>query len=56
MIESFGENILKASEYAGAVFFGPVLYHFGGCELMKICNNDLIALKLEDTCPNDCNG
>lgn len=21
---------------------------------MKICNNDLLALKIEDNCPNEC--
>jgi hypothetical protein len=56
LIEFFGENILKGTEYSAAVFFGPVLYLFGGCELLTICNNNLIALKIDENCPNDCSG
>lgn len=52
-VTAFMKRNLKAVEYASMVFMGPLLIHFGGCELFRTCSDSMIALKIADmeSCP-----
>ncbi|CAD8058115.1 unnamed protein product [Paramecium primaurelia] len=57
-VNAFKKKNLKAVEFAGMVFAGQLLIHFGGCKLDQTCSDSLTAVLLNsnEQCPPCRNG